>query len=111
MSRPTKSIQTYRQYNLSKPKTPDYENLEEGDYLLIPAEKFVSPKYIGISGNTQFADLVSPKKLRPLHKSRDPMIHDFAGVMRWILKTANFRRTISTSFRRYELFLENRIIS
>ena len=63
MSRPTKSIQTYRQYNLSKPKTPDYENLAEGDYLLIPAEKFVSPKYIGISGNTQFADLVSPKKL------------------------------------------------
>ena len=44
MSRPTKSIQTYRQYNLSKPKTSDYENLEEGDYLLIPAEKFVSPQ-------------------------------------------------------------------
>ena len=63
MSRPTKSIQTYRQYNLSKPKTPDYENLEEGDYLLIPAEKFVSPQYISVSGNTEFDDLVSPKKL------------------------------------------------
>ena len=57
MSRPTKSIQTYRQYNLSKPKTPDYENLDEGDYLLIPAEKFVSPQYICVSGNTIFDDL------------------------------------------------------
>tara|TARA_Y100000034_G_C6781653_1_gene349449 strand:+ start:190 stop:447 length:258 start_codon:yes stop_codon:yes gene_type:complete len=56
MSRPTKPIQTYRQYNLSKPKTPDYENLDEGDYLLIPAEKFVSPQYISVSGNTEFDD-------------------------------------------------------
>ena len=56
MSRPTKSEKNYRQYNLSKPKTSDYENLEEGDYLLIPAEKFVSPQYISVSGNTQFDD-------------------------------------------------------
>ena len=69
MSRPTKSIQTYRQYNLSKPKTPDYENLEEGDYLLIPAEKFVNPQYISVSGNTIFDDfkkLDYPKK--DIHK-------------------------------------------
>ena len=66
MSRPTKSIQTYRQYNLSKPKTPDYENLDEGDYLLIPAEKFVSPQYICVSGNTIFDDL---EKLQ-IHKEQ-----------------------------------------
>ena len=67
MSRPTKSIQTYRQYNLSKSKIPDYESLEEGDYLLIPAEKFVSPQYISVSGNTIFDDL---EKLE-IHKSQE----------------------------------------
>ena len=66
MSRPTKPIQTYRQYNLSKPKIPDYENLDEGDYLLIPAEKFVSPQYICVSGNTIFDDL---EKLQ-IHKEQ-----------------------------------------
>ena len=41
---------------LSKPKTPDYENLDKDDYLLIPAEKFVNPQYISVSGNTEFDD-------------------------------------------------------
>ena len=65
MSRPTKSEKDYRQYDLSKPRVPDYEHLEEGDYLLIPAEKFVSPQYISVSGNTEFDDfdkLDYPKK-------------------------------------------------
>ena len=68
---------------LSKPKTPDYENLDKDDYLLIPAEKFVNPQYISVSGNTEFDDfdkLDYPKKDIPKITSGKYIVVKFIEV-------------------------------